>query len=557
MTRRRLAAALLAALATYAAPPSAAADSAPSGDAAALARTRAFVGSVLLSDVGSSQQAPPAGLTPQPTLQQITALLAREDLAGAKAAIAAALVRHPGDPALHNLAGVTDAQEGAFASAETHFQTAIRLAPRENAPYENLGRLYQERAAVDPPARSKALDVYRRLLAVDPSNVEGLYQSGFLLALGGRFADSRVFIDRLPEEVRRRPQTLAVTAVDLAGVGSARAGAAVRDLAAHSELTAADVLAVMPAFEHLPDDEVPRQMLEALDRRGLASADALQRLGAIHARHQRYREAVEVLERAAASAGPSVPILMDLARATDKLGNHEKALGYLAHARDLEPQNATVHFLFGIVCVELNLGSEAYESLKKAVALTPENALVNYAMGAVSMHRHEPSESLPYFEKYIALAPADPRGRFALGVARYYSNQPDAARADLLKAVEHAETAAGAHYFLGRIARQSNDLETARREIDASLRLHSQHAEAWAELGLIQTRTGSYADAERSLDRAVKLDPDNYSAAVNLATLYGRTKDPRREAQAARLATLQEKREAQAQEFLRIIEVVR
>jgi tetratricopeptide (TPR) repeat protein len=453
---------------------------------------------------------------------------------------------------------VTDAQAGAFASAETHFQTAIRLAPRESAAYENLGRLYQERAAVDPPSRSKALDVYRRLLAVDPSNAEGLYQAGFLLALGGRFADSRVLIDRLPENVRRRPQTLAVRAIDLAGMGDVRAAtAAVRDLAADSELTAADVLAVMPAFEHLPDDEVPRQMLEAIDRRGLASADALQRLGAIHARHQRYREAAEVLERAAARAESGVPILVDLARVTARLGNHEKALGYLAHARDLEPENATVHFLFGIVCVELNLGSEAYESLKKAVALAPENPLVNYAMGAVSMHRREPSESLPYFEKYIALAPADPRGRFALGVARYYSNQLDAARADLLEAAEHAGTAAGAHYFLGRIARQSNDLETARKEIDASLRLHSQYAEAWAELGLIQTRNGSYADAERSLDRAVKIDPDNYSAAVNLATLYGRTKDPRREAQAARLAALQEKRDAQAQEFLRIIEVVR
>jgi tetratricopeptide (TPR) repeat protein len=524
----------------------------------AISLTGVSFGSVVLAGAASAQQAPSASLAPQPTLQQITALLARDDLAGAKAAVAAALAEHPADPALHNLAGVTDAQAGAFSSAEAHFQTAIRLAPREDASYENLGRLYQERAAIDPAARSKALDTYRRLLAVRPSNPEGLYQAGFLLALSGEFAGSRALIDRLPEDVRRRPQTLAVAAVDLAGVGNApAAAAALRDLAAHPELSAPDVVGVMPAFEHLPDDDVPRQMLEALDRRGLAAAEALQHLGEIHLRRQRYREAVEVLERAATGAESSVPILVDLARATDKLGNHEKALGYLAHARDLEPKNATVHFLFGIVCIELNLGSEAYESLKKAVALTPENALVNYAMGAVSMHRHEPSESLPYFEKYMELAPADPRGRFALGVARYYSNQFDAAGADLRKAAEHTETAAGAHYFLGRIARQSNDLETARREIEASLRLQSEYAEAWAELGLIQTRIGSYADAERSLDRAVKIDPDNYSAAVNLATLYGRTKDPRREAQAARLAALQEEREARAQEFLRIIEVVR
>ena len=43
---------------------------------------------------------------------------------------------------------------------------------------------------------------------------------------------------------------------------------------------------------------------------------------------------------------------------------------------------------------------------------------------------------------------------------------------------------------------------------------------------------------------------------MNLATLYSRTKDPRREAQATRLEQLQQKRAVQAQEFLRIIQVV-
>ena len=173
------------------------------------------------------------------------------------------------------------------------------------------------------------------------------------------------------------------------------------------------------------------------------------------------------------------------------------------------------------------------------------------------MHRHEPSESLPYFEKYTRLAPDDPRGRFALGVARFYSGQFDGAAADLRAAAGHTETAAGAHYFLAKIARQGNDLNGARREIDEALRLQPRYAEAWAELGLIQTRAGDYADAERSLGAALKIDPDNYSTAVNLSVLYGRTKDPRREAQAARLATLQEQRTARAQEFLRIIDVVR
>jgi Tfp pilus assembly protein PilF len=72
---------------------------------------------------------------------------------------------------------------------------------------------------------------------------------------------------------------------------------------------------------------------------------------------------------------------------------------------------------------------------------------------------------------------------------------------------------------------------------------------------LIQIRKFQYTEADQSLGKALAIDPNNYAANVNLATLYSRTKDPRRDAQAARLQALQEKRAIQAQEFLRIIGV--
>jgi tetratricopeptide (TPR) repeat protein len=488
------------------------------------------------------------------TVQQVAQLLDAQDLAGAKTAAEEGLRAYPASAALHNLAGVIDAQTGAFASAESHFQTAITLAPRSPGPYENLGRFYQERSSADPEAHGKALRTYQALVAIDPTNKEGLYQLAFLEALAGRFPESSALLDRLPQELRGQPQVLAVLVADLAGQDDPKAATTSARLESHPALTAADVMAVLPAFDRIKDDAVPRRLLEALDRRGMGTPAVLQALGRLHARYGRFAESRATLERAAAF-GVTVPLLMDLARAAFKGGDREGALGYLAHARSLEPNNAAVHFMFGIVCVELNLAAEAYESLKKAVALDPENPQINYVLGAVSTHRHDPAEAIPYFEKYVALAPDDPRGVFALGAARFYAGQFDAARDELRKVAARPETAAGAHYFLARIARQANDLETARREVEASLQAYPKYADAWAELGLIQIRTVQYAEAEQSLDKALALDPNNYVANVNLATLYSRTKDPRREAQAARMQDLQEKRAAQAQEFLRIIEV--
>jgi tetratricopeptide (TPR) repeat protein len=521
------------------------------------ARVVALAFGLLVAASSAASLTPQDGVAPEATLRQIAALLERGDAAAARGAIDPALRAFPNDPLLHNLAGVIAAQQGDFAGAETHFQHSIQLAPKNAPAYENLGRLYQERAAAQPTVRAKAIDVYLRLLRADPNNIEGLFQSGLLMMLDGQFAASRAMIERLPRAVRDRPQVLSVHIANLAGAGDlAAARTAIHALAAEAALTENDVLAVLPGLRSDAGDEVATLMLEALDRRHLASARGLRALAMIRVRAGRFADARELLERGVAADGATAPMLVDLAQTAVKLKDNRGALGYLAHARSLEPANPTVHFLFGMVCVEENLIREAYDSLKRAVELDPENPMVNYAMGAVATHRHEPSESLPYFEKYVRLKPDDPRGHFALGTAHFYSNQFDEARPELERAARAPETATGAHLFLGRIARQGNDLPTARREIERALQLNPGLADAWAELGLIQTRTNEFGQAEQSLNKALSIVPDHYAASVNLAALYGRTKDPRARAQAEKVATLIEQRDARAQEFLRIIEVV-
>ena len=291
---------------------------------------------------------------PAVSVQQIQAALERGDVDGAKTAVEAGLRAYPDDPALQNFAGVIAAQRGDLTAAETHFREAIRLAPRAVPPYENLGRLYQLRSVADPTARAKALDVYRALLSVDPANAEGLFQSALLRAQAGEFAASRALLEQLPHDVQGRPQALAVAVANLAGTGDATSAAVADTLAAHPDIVPEDVLVVLPAFDHVQGDEVLGRLLASLDRRGVVAPDLLRRLAAIQMRRGQFADARGTLERVA-SAEPTVPVLVDLARAAAKTGDHRGALGYLAHARALDPQNATVHFLFGVVCVEPNL----------------------------------------------------------------------------------------------------------------------------------------------------------------------------------------------------------
>jgi tetratricopeptide (TPR) repeat protein len=263
----------------------------------------------------------------------------------------------------------------------------------------------------------------------------------------------------------------------------------------------------------------------------------------------------ESLEAAASARPDAVPILMDLARVTQKAGDRRGALGYLAHARDLAPNDARIHFLFGMICVELDLGVEAYNSLKKAVELDPENASVNYAMGAVSLHRRDPSEAVPYFRKYAALKPDDPRGPLGVGLAWFKARDFASARPELERAARNPSTAAAANYFLARIAREENDVPRALALVDLALQARPEYADAWAERGLLHLRQRELDAAEKDLRRCLELEPDNYLGNLNLLALYQRARDARQDEQARRVEELSARREEKADEFRRVIEI--
>src|SRR6266540_2971235 len=114
-------------------------------------------------------------------------------------------------------------------------------------------------------------------------------------------------------------------------------------------------------------------------RKALAAYEAVLQYQPDHA-EARYQ--IAVLLRVLGEFGRS---LEHLARVAHKERDYRGALGYLAHARDLKAGDARIHFFFGMVCVDLDLGVEAYNSLKEAVRLEPDNPAFNYALGAVSL----------------------------------------------------------------------------------------------------------------------------------------------------------------------------
>jgi len=488
-------------------------------------------------------------------LAQIQQWIQSGDLGTARTSLAQCLSQSPQDPRLYNLLGIIEAQEKNFTAAESNFERAIQLAPRFTGAYLNLGRLYQEHSD-QPRAREKGLAIYRKLLGFEPNHVEANYQAAWLLNRLGVYADSLAHLARLPAEYQQRSQALALACADNAALGKgALAQAAGTRLLASGDLAEADILPIVPVLVNSHSGVLAAQLLEGLTRRGLASVEAQRQLAGIYETNGRFQDARTTLEKSLAGEPPSSAALSQLARLAYRAGDREAALGYLAHARELDPGNAAVHFFFGMVCVELKLPPEAERSLKEAVRLDPGNAYYNYALGSVLVNSKKSEEAIPLFRKFIELRPNDAHGRFALGVAYFEAYQMADARKEFLATSEQPETRMGAHLYLGRLALREDNLDDALAHLRQAVQANPSAPEAYAELGLVQIRRKEYAAASQTLARALQLAPDDYRSNLHLLILYQRTKDPRAQAQAGRVEQLRSAGEERERMLLRSLRI--
>ena len=487
---------------------------------------------------------------------QIQQLIEAGDLAEADRLLSEATKQFPADPGMDNLRGIVAAQQGNYHAAEDDFNRAVHRAPQFTNAYLNLGHLYQEHSASDSQALQKALDVYSRVLRYERQNAEANYQSAALLLRMGDYQKSLDHVAQLPRETASAAQTLSIICADYAGIGNRKkADEAAAQLAGSSDFSEADAQQALPALTVAKRDDLTISLLQALHKHQELSPQLQHSLGLAYERAGNLVEARAALERSVTKETLSVSLLLELARVAHKQKDYQGSLGYLAHARDLEPNNAKLHYDFGLICVDLDLVAEARNSFEKAVQLEPDNPAYNYAMGATSAYAHDPAEAVPYFEKYLKQRPDDPRAKLALGDALFRAKDYDGAAPWLTQAVQAPETSAAAHYYLGSIALEERRTQDARRELNLALTVKPDYPDALAELGQYFLTQKDYSQAEKTIQRALQLDPDHFSANFYLLTLYTRSADPRREQQAKRFADLQRLRDEKTQEFLRIVQV--
>jgi tetratricopeptide (TPR) repeat protein len=490
------------------------------------------------------------------TLLEIQQHIEANDLEAARALIDGARQRYPANGGLENLLGVIEIQQGHADRAIQQFSAAIVHDPRLAGAYLNLGRIYMPKAESDKAARTSALRVYEKLLLVEPGNGEANYQTALLLMWDQNYQRSLEHLERLSPDDRSRIGAQIVLCADEAALhhGSAPDQAATAIIAA-PDFAEQDAMQLLPALRAAHRADLIERLFVAANEKNPLSPDGLRILGLAQEGEGKLEIARKTLELAYAQRNSSVPILVDLTRVAKAGNDYQGALGYLAHARDLQPNDAGFAYEFGVLSLRLGLLGESRKAMAEAVKLAPDNPEFNYGMGIVSSFAQDSTQGLPYLEKYHALRPSDPAALLAIGTTYFRAKNYEAATLWLKQAASHESTAADAHYYLGRIARVEGHLEDARHELEQANTLAPDRPDILAELGQVFVASHDYGQAQVCLDRAVSHDPENYGANFGLLQLYARTGDPRREQQSKRFDEIKGKDEQRYQEMMRTIDL--
>ena len=450
-------------------------------------------------------------------VMDIQAALTAGDLGKASLLIAESLRQRPQDGGLLNLRGVLHARRQEMAEARQDFGEAVRLSPQLTPAWQNLARACGQ--LNETPC---AMEAWQRVLRAKPGNSEAQRSLALLrcadLSRLGRLAEAKVAAARLAKQ---------------------------------SDFSEED----FESMESLKAPAVAAILLEGLDARGAAGLHSLQRLVMTYEQLQRPADARKTLERVARLDPNNTAHLLELARLAESSKDYEGALGYLAHARDLTPDDARIHFLFGSIAGEMNLPIEAKQSLDKALAADPENPNYNYAMGSVILKTRDAAAAAGYFEKFVKARPTDAGGHYALGLAQFASGDYGKAKEEMRIAERSPAAAAAAEYYLGRIARLEGDTDEAVRKLRKSIELMPKFSETHTELARISLLQGNMAGARAELERALRLAPESFQANEQLLVLYKRTHDARAGKQAEVLKKLDEERSRRAELMLRTIEV--
>jgi len=203
--------------------------------------------------------------------------------------------------------------------------------------------------------------------------------------------------------------------------------------------------------------------------------------------------------------------------------NLPMAMKELTEASRLDPGNAEVDMVLGLVYQARGDMSKAEEHLRRSIDKNPDYADARNNLGSVLAGRKAWGEAIREFEAAAAnvMYTTPERAYFNLGEAYRFKGDPAKAEDAYRRAMRANERYAPAYTSLSSVLGGQGKWEEAASVLGRCVELLPDYAPGWMEMGRVSLRLSRPADALKAFDKvlAVSSDPEMRKQAAGYVTI--------------------------------------
>jgi tetratricopeptide (TPR) repeat protein len=436
---------------------------------------------------------------------------------------------HPDDPRVRNFRGIVLARLGHSAEAAAEYHESIRLDPRLEDAFRNLGFLEWTQHQLEP-----AREALGRAVELSPSDSFAHYYLGRVELDAQRFAQAFHELEMSREPLPTDPGFLIQAATGYIALGRQKDARKSLDQLVKVPLSDPQSIQVASMLLAVNQKDAAISLIQQL-REHLSSAEAawLQfDLALAYLLAGDYEKAVEQAHTYAEILPQKVSGLPESAQAWSLIGiaySHlsqgERSVNALNKAATLAPTEEQHWLNLTRELMELNRYSEAIFAVQAGLAANPRSYALHLRLGAAHLAAGHYTEAESQFRDLVAAGDPLPTSYIGLAQVLLRTGRAEEAASELADAGQKLGPNFLVSYFRGLAFDRAGKPLEAMMTFQEAVRLNSNNAEAHRSLGKTELALGRVRDAIAELQEALRLSPGNPQAKRLLSQAYRRAGD--------------------------------
>jgi tetratricopeptide (TPR) repeat protein len=421
----------------------------------------------------------------------------------------------PESGAVHHYLGYALWKQDEWSAAQTEFQKAHELDPKNPYTLYFLARIAQ--SSGQPRA---AIRCYEGILQLGPPIYDTSQRLGQLYFDRGQLEKAR---EQIEAALRQSPwESSLYYQLGKIDQRTGHRASAQEDFASAQRLknvsqeVVQKLVALDQALANHETDKIDGLRSEILVR---ASRDPeiLQSMGVLLGRAGRYDEALEVLERCVRLDPSSFEAQYNLGLTLLHLNQSQDAEASLQAALKLQPDSVEVNRALGVLYVEQNRTEDAIARLRVANRMSPGDARLLALLGQQYLAGHFVPDAIATLQQAVNLTPDNLDVRFLLVEAYDAAHEYDAGLQLAQETLRLFPESGHAAFEVAQEMSASGRYDEARPYAQQAVQKEPQLVEAWNLLGDLQSKSGHYDEALGAFQHVRTLDASNVIAARGVA----------------------------------------